>query len=252
MMKLYRTVLKNTMRQRSTWFVLAVALFPLVTLITELLDTDFMQINGLVGSVSVVEYLGAIFSTQRQLLLAIIILAFMANQMFYEEIQTGRLGFYKDQSRSKIMQAKVGSLLTVYALYFIVLFISSLVTYYGLLNYLPTLSGTFLPDDKTYAVESILTILGAICDGFAVLAITVALSTTLTSGYTILGAIFITLVTLLSGHLKGLSRFIPSGYISVMSGAPTWQIALAMIVLSLIYSVLGYWLAYRVFKKAEY
>lgn len=251
-MAMYRTVVKATLKQKSSLLLFLFGLFPLLMIVTQLFSTEFMQLQGPTGSVSLLGFIAAIVSTQRQMLLPIIILAFVSCTLFYEEIKSGRLYFYKDQSRNKILAAKRLSVITVYALYFIILLVATSLTYRMAIAPQAIASQTFLSANTGENMEYFMTLAGAFLDGLITIALALTLAIKLPAGYTILSAILFTLITLLSGSLKTIAYLVPSGYSNVLAGSSPLTILLVMVLVAGVYILVSTYIAKLTFSKIEY
>lgn len=85
-------------------------IFPLLLIIVDLFDTNFMQLGSQTGSLDFIDFFAAMEIALLNMALPIIVLSYLISIVFYQEIQDGLLFLHKDISRIKILHAKMMSL----------------------------------------------------------------------------------------------------------------------------------------------
>ena len=83
-------------------------------------------------------------------MLSLIIVAYLASILFYNEISTSRLLFFKDQNRNKIFNNKFLSIIIVYITFLIILCVSSIIVYLYFVNNHDYSSHSLLLKDTKY------------------------------------------------------------------------------------------------------
>lgn len=247
---LLKPISANLFRQKSTLLLLAIALFPLLIIVTSFVNTNFMQLDGANASISALDFVSAIISTQHQFIFPFIILAYIAANLFYDEIKSGRLMIFKDTSRSKLLNAKRLSIFLVFIAYFLLISVMCLVTYYVYIQSLPIATKTFFPKDGTQQV--IVEIFGFFLTELMGLSIALTVSIFLTSGYTILVTIFFQLITMLAPNLSSLRYVFPTGYKTLVDSISFPVIIIVMLAISAIFMLVSKAVALGIFKRIEY
>ena len=119
---------------RATWMLYLIGIYPL-DILAELLNSNFLSLSAThKNSVSFLELFIAIYDTQQKAMLSLIIIGYLSSLLFYSEISTGRLLFYKDQSRYKIFNSKLTSIISSYFIFLSILLLSTLVVYLFYVN----------------------------------------------------------------------------------------------------------------------
>lgn len=249
---LLKPVLRNLMKQKTTWLLFAISVFPLIIIVASFFDTNFMQLEGMNASISGMEFVAAIVFTQHQFIFPFIILAFIASTLFFDEIKSGRLIMFKDNPRKLILNAKRFSTIIVFTLYFLLISLSSLVTYFIYIKNLPIATGTLLPLENSEVTRILIEILGYFLTELVGLSLALTVSIFLTSGYTILVTIFYQLLSMLAPNLATLKYLFPSGYSNLHATFPAVSIVLGMLVVTITSVVFSKCIASYLFKKIEY
>lgn len=249
---LFKPTLKNVLARKEVKLFFGFTIFPLLLIIVDLFDTKFMQLGSQTGSLDFVEFFAAMEIALLNMALPIIVLSYLISIVFYQEIQDGLLFLHKDISRIKILHAKMMSLVVVVLLFHLLLFVTSLITYYTHLVHMSYISGHFITVTDGLG-QTIIEIVGVISMQLLILLVTVNLSLYTSSGITILGSILFLLVGLMSNALPTLRYFFPIGYISVAADGMSPKIALLIALgIFIVYSGLMYINAHRGFKRLEY
>lgn len=216
-MYLYRSMLYEILKLKAVRVYLGLGLFPLLPLVLSFIKTGFFQFSGENASMSAFAMITGMIYTQFQFVLPMIILAYMANCVFYEEIKYGRILVFKDQSRRKILGAKWGALFTVFWMYYGLICLSSLVTYYVYLIHKPVASGLLFSASDLSSVKTVV----AYCLTSAVAAALVfCASLRLSNGYTILLMISYLLFAMIATRFHLIRYAFPTGYID--ANASVW------------------------------
>ncbi|MEN0648437.1 hypothetical protein NST54_05125 [Caldifermentibacillus hisashii] len=249
---LWKPVFRTVVKRKEAWLCVGFSIFPLLLLIVDLFNTNFMQLSAPEGSMSFVEFFGAVESVQYQLTLPIIAFIYLVISCFHDEITTGKMFLFKDINRTKILNAKIWSIFSIYFTYFIFTFVTSLVTYYLHLVHMSYTSGTFFPRHVADLQYVIISVLGIFVVTQLCILIAVASSIKLSNGFTMLIGIIFALVTFIAPSLKGLRYFLPNGYSNLVTQMGFGTALSVMIFMSLVYALIIYGFANHTFKNLEY
>lgn len=243
---------KALLKKKESKIALVFSLFPMLLIIVGLFSTNFMQLSAPVGSLSFLEFLSAVLSTQYQITLPLVVFIYIVSTIFRDEVTSGIMYLYKDISRKVILNAKLGAILLFQLLYIVITFFSSLFTYYVYLVHQPYTSGKFLPsqiDDVQYTVVSIL---GTILVFLLCLLVASLASIILTNGFTMLVGIIFALFSFIAPHLASLKYVFPNGYVNVLGHLSFNNSILFLTVLFVVYYVILYAVSLRLYSKLEY
>ncbi|SUM64225.1 membrane protein [Staphylococcus hominis] len=247
---LYKSIFRNLILKKSVWLFLAIALYPLLILIMSLLPTNFMQLGGEKNGLYGLDFFNATLGTQYQFVLPLILMTYFISTMFYEEFASGRLIFFKDINRTKLLNNKLMALITIYTIYFIILFIATELLFFTYLTHFDYAANSFLPQANDVIKEDVLSIVSTILITYISVFFGIMLSMKLSTGFTILGVIFSFIIITISPMVRGLNFFFPNGYI--YNNQSLWLNLLIMIVLTIVYCLIFYIISVRTFKKLEY
>lgn len=251
MNKIFKPVFKNILTRKSTLIMLGISVFPLIMLITSKVNADFMQLYG--ESLPFISILEAMIGTQQMMAITTIIMAYIASMAFYEEINFGKMYFYKDINRDEIFKAKYKSILMVYFIFIILLIITSGITYYLFyLDGMTQISGKLFERSLVENTEIIISILSLIFSDIICITVAVMLSTKLSTGYTILGTLFFYLVMGMAPMLKTFSYLFPRGYIEKMGKLGVMKVGIIILAIFFIHNSIAYIIGRKKFKELEY
>src|SRR5699024_8133498 len=122
-------IILNISSRTSAKIFFAIALYPLLYLITLFLPTNFMLVGGVNNGLSGLDFYCGILLAHSQFAIPLIMMSYFVSLLFYEEYSSGKLIFYKDIKRTKLLNTKLFTLITIYTIYFFILFIVSEVLY---------------------------------------------------------------------------------------------------------------------------
>ncbi|PHK49429.1 amino acid transporter [Staphylococcus edaphicus] len=251
-MALYKNIFMNLISKKSVWLLFIIGLYPLLILLTSLLPTNFMQISGEKNGLYGLDFFTAILSTQYQFVIPLILMAYFVSVIFYEEFISGRLIFFKDINRTKLLNSKLIALLSVYTIYFVILFLSSEFLFYAYLVHFDYASNKFLPNELTTTLNDLLIIISTILSSFISVYLAIMLSMKFSTGFTILGVIFSFMLISISPMVKGLDIFFPAGYTNAHH-LYNFGINLSiMLIITMIYCSVFYFISRTIFNKLEY
>lgn len=213
---LQKSIFNNMLSLTSSKIFLALSLYPFLYLITLFLPTNFMQIGGIDNGLSGLDFYYGIVIAQSQFAIPLIMMSYFVSKLFYEEHNTGKLIIYKDIKRSRLLNAKLHTLLSFYGLYLILLFISSEILYFSFIKNFNYASGSFLPADKTIIYNDLLNIIGLFEISFIAIFFAILLSMRFSSGFTILGVILLFMIISIAPLIKGMQYIFPNSYNNVV------------------------------------
>lgn len=243
---------KALLKKKESKIALAFSIFPMLLIVVSLFNTTFMQLSAPVGSLSFLEFFGAVLSTQYQMTLPLIVFIYISSTIFRDEITSGIMYLYKDIRKQVILNAKIGSIFLLQMLYITITFFTSLFTYYVYLVNEPYTSGKFFPtknEDLQYALVGIFGIvfIFLLCSMVANLA-----SIILTNGFTMLVGIIFALVSFIAPSLPSLRYLFPNGYVNVLEGLSFNRSVLLLILIFVIYYTVLYIISLRLYNRLEY
>lgn len=249
---LLKPIQKNLLKQKASWLLLSISLFPLFLILASFFDTNFMQLEGAEQSLSALDFISAIVYTQHQFIFPFIILAFIASTLFYDEIVSGRLIIFKDTPKKKILNAKRVAVYVLYIVYFLSLIATATITYYIYIQKLPIASNSFFPLENDELIRISLEIFGYFLAELVGLSIALTVSIKLTSGYTILVTIFYQILSIVAPSLKTLKYLFPNGYIGLYKDIEIQYIVLIMLVITGLSLIISKQIAKKLFQEIEY
>ncbi len=94
-------------------------------------------------------------ATQDGIVLPVLLLSLIISAVFRDEIDSGILFLYKDLNRTRLFNAKIISLVVMYASYVLLTVLTSAIAYFGFLN----ASGKVVSDDWSNVQSTFLSIL---------------------------------------------------------------------------------------------
>lgn len=246
-----KPIFKTLINRKIAKIVLAFSAFPLLLIVVGLFNTGFMQMSAPKGSMSFLDFFGAVIKVQFNSALPSIAFMYLIVVFVNDEISNGLMYLFKDLNKTKILNAKLVSVILLYGIYFFLTLLASLVTYYLYLIRMPYTSGKFL--STTDGTQSaIISIIGVILFSILLILVTFALSITLKNGATlILGTIFY-LVGTMSEHLSELKYFFPNGYDETYQAIGFSKTIFIILGIFLIYAVIFYSYSNFKFKRIEY
>ncbi|MBM7714030.1 hypothetical protein MHB50_01500 [Siminovitchia sp. FSL H7-0308] len=252
MNKLFPPVFSNTLKMKSSLLYFAFGLFPMILIIISLINTNFMQLTGEPGSLSALEFFVSTSVVQHNAVLPLIIIAYIASTLFFTEIDKGTLFLYKDLNRTSILNAKWFSLLSLYLIYLIILFVSSIIVYYVHLTQFDYTSGNFFPASMADFGYALIEFLGVFFIDLLFIQVVTALSINFSTGYAIFGGIVFFIITGTAPMLSTLKYFFPNGYLSLVGSTHMGILVGLVICIFIIYSTLLYFYSKIKFNKVEY
>lgn len=249
---LYQSIFNNLSSRTSAKIFYAISLYPFLYLVTLFLPTNFMQVGGVDSGLSGLDFYYGILLAQSQFAIPLIMMTYFVGLSFYDETHTGKLIFYKDMSRVKLLNAKVGALLSMYFIYFALLFVSSEILYFTFIKRFSYASGQFLPKHMSDTYSDILSILSIF--GISIIAVlfAVLLSMRLSTGFTILGVIILFMFISIAPLIKGAQYIFPNGFTNANDFSTFLTQFIIIAAMSIVYSAILYIISIRLFKKIEY
>ncbi|MCI2928341.1 amino acid transporter [Staphylococcus hominis] len=249
---LLKNIFFNISSRTSAKLFYSISLYPFLYLITLFLPTNFMQVGGIENGLSGLDFYYGILLAQSQFAIPLILITYFTSLSFYEEINSGKLIFYKDIKRSKLLNSKLFSLILMYTTYFILLFISSEILYYIFINNFKYASGNFLPNDINDLYTDLLSILSIISISYIAVFFATFLSMKFSTGFTILGVILLFMIISIAPLIKGAQYLFPNGFTNANNLEMFLLQFLIIIIISFVYISFFYLLSLILFKKIEY
>lgn len=242
----------NISTRNSALIFYLIALYPFLYLITLILPTNFMQINGETNGLTGQDFYYGVLAAQSQFAVPLILVTYFISFLFYEEYESGRLIFYKDISRTYLYNSKIAALLSMYVIYFILLFIASQVLYFTYIIKFNYASGDFLSSSASINYSDILGIIGIY--GITLIAIFfgIMLSMKLSTGFNILGVVILLMIMSAAPLIHGFKYFFPNSYEEANNISEFFTKLVIIILITLVYSIVCYLAGLKMFKRLEY
>ncbi|BAW90846.1 ABC transporter permease [Staphylococcus capitis] len=237
---------------RATWLLYLIGLYPLLIFLAELLNSNFLSLSATqTNSVSFLELFIAIYDTQQKAMISLIIVGYLASLLFYSEISTGRLLFYKDQSRYKIFNSKLTSIISSYFIFLSILLLSTLVVYLFYVNNHQYSSHSFMLNNYKLNQTLILNLLGIFLTDLFLIFYVVIFSVKFNSGITIISMILCYVVIKLTDNINKI-KFFPSNFTNLNTDKDFIFSLLAMSTITVVYIIIFYVLAITIFRKIQF
>ncbi|WP_436855987.1 amino acid transporter [Staphylococcus caeli] len=249
---LVKNIFLNVSSRTSAMIFYAIALYPFLYLITLILPTNFMQIGGENNALSGLEFFYGVLLAQSQFAVPLILMTYFISYLFFEEYESGRLIFYKDTSRAYLYNSKLIVLLTMYAIYYLILFISSMILYFTYIHNFDYASGLFLSNSTATNFSTLLSIIGLFCITLIAICFSIMLSMKLSTGFNILGVIVLLMFMVISPMIHGLKYLFPNGYDEAYNLNDFFSKLCLMLLTTFIYSAICYFIGLKMFKRLEY
>lgn len=250
---LFSPIFQNILRIKAIWILFLFSFYPLLIFIAEITNSNFLQLESTNGQkMAFIELLIGIHDTQQQFILPIIIIGFIFSTQFYDEINTGRLIFFKDIKRNLIFNSKLVSLLMIYFVYIFNLVISSLIVFkfYAVRHGIAT--NTLFYSDDLFNKQLILHLIAGIGIEILLIFIALLLSTKFNTGLTIVGIIISTMVIRASVLFDKVKYIFPTGHYNIKQVDEFNSSLLIIVALIVIYTVILYLISSKIFKNTQY
>lgn len=242
----------NISSRNSALIFYLIAFYPFLYLITLILPTNFMQIDGETNGLTGLDFYYGILVAQSQFAVPLMLVTYFISVLFYEEYESGRLIFYKDISRTYLYNSKLAALLSMYAIYYILLFISSQALYFGYISQFDYASGKFLSPSIDINYSDILGIIGVYSITLIAIFFGIMLSMKLSTGFNILGVIILLMIMSAAPLINGFKYFFPNSY-EEANNINEFIIKIVIILLiTIIYCGICYLAGLKMFKRLEY
>lgn len=237
---------------RATWMLYLIGIYPLLIFLAELLNSNFLSLSAThKNSVSFLELFIAIYDTQQKAMLSLIIIGYLSSLLFYSEISTGRLLFYKDQSRYKIFNSKLTSIISSYFIFLSILLLSTLVVYLFYVNNHEYSSHSFMLNNSELNHTLILNLLGIFLTDLFLIFYVVIFSVKFNSGITIISMILCYVVIKITDNINKI-KFFPSNFTNLNTDKDFIFSLLAMSTITVVYIIIFYVLAITIFRKIQF
>ncbi|MEX2784205.1 hypothetical protein AB3331_03280 [Streptococcus sp. H49] len=179
------------------------------------------------------------------------IFSLVVTSVFKDEIDSGIMFLYKDINRTKIFNAKVLSLFTVYGLYLLGTVAAGLLAYYVMMVPRGGVSGSLLPEQIADIGQAVVSIISTILLNLITIVLVTMVSITSKTIQSVLTGVFFTLFVTVSPMLVGIRYLFPSGYVA-MSQESFGMAFLLIIALSAVYLGICYIRGLQKFRKIEF
>lgn len=249
---MFKFIFMYVFKIRATWLLLILGLYPLLIFLAQFLNSNFLSLSASqAGSVSFLETFIAIYDTQQKSMLSLIIVAYLASILFYNEISTSRLLFFKNQNRNKIFNNKFLSIIIVYITFLIILCVSSIIVYLYFVNNHDYSSHSLLLKDTKYNHYLMTNLIGLFFTDAILIFLSLIASIRFNTGVTIITLITGFILIKVTDSIDKIKLF-PSNFIKLDSNISFSQNLLIMSVITLVYIVVIYLVSKLIFKKLQY
>ena len=158
---------------------------------------------------------------------------------------------YKDINRTKIFNAKILSLFTIYGLYILGTVVASLLAYYVMTVPSGDVSSNLFPAQVADGGQSLVSILSTVTLNLITIVLVAMISISSKTIQSVLTGVFFTLLVTVSPMLTGIRYLFPSGYVE-MSHTNLGVALLLIAVLFFLYLGVCYMKGLQKFKKVEF
>ena len=176
---------------------------------------------------------------------------YLSSLLFYSEISTGRLLFYKDQSRYKIFNSKLTSIISSYFIFLSILLLSTLVVYLFYVNNHEYSSHSFMLNNSELNHTLILNLLGIFLTDLFLIFYVVIFSVKFNSGITIISMILCYVVIKITDNINKI-KFFPSNFINLDTDKSFIFNLSIMSSITIVYIFIIYLLAITIFRKIQF
>lgn len=249
---MFKHILNYTFKLKTTWFLVLISFYPLLIFLSDLLGSNFLTLESeKPSSVNYLVLLLAAYDTQLKMLLPLILFGMIACQLYYDEINSGRLLFFKDQNRRKIFNQKLLSIIITFIFSLISIIIATIIVYLFYANHHAYSSHSILLGDRLYDLEIILQLIATILTALILLFLGVMVATKFNNSITIVVIILGFAIDKVTG-MSNKFHFLPSHFTHLEKvGDFNYQLIL-MIILTLLYIIIFYTIALISFKRTQY
>ncbi|AXQ77980.1 amino acid transporter [Streptococcus chenjunshii] len=244
---LYTSILKSVASRRDVKIFFAFIILPLlVPFLSQTMDGAQSHFGQ-----SFLTFLDLTLNTQYRIILPVMTFSLVVTSVFKDEIDSGIMFLYKDINRTKIFNAKVLSLFTVYGLYLLGTAVAGLLAYYVVMVPRGNVSGSLLPEQMADIGQAVVSIISTILLNLITIVLVTMVSITSKTIQSVLIGVFFTLLVTVSPMLVGIRYLFPSGYVT-MSQKNFSLAFLLIIALSAVYLGICYIRGLQKFRKIEF
>lgn len=246
-MVLFKAIFKSVFSRRDVKIFLAFIFLPLLVPIL----AEFMDGTNIDLTKNFLSFLDAAISTQYRFVLPILLFSLVISSVFKDEIDSGIMFLYKDINRTRIFNAKLGSLLAIYALFLLGTTMTSFLAYYGLLFPKGSVPATILSVRSGEVFMTIFSVLSTIALNLITILLVVMVSVTSKPIQTVLTGVFFSLAASVAPVLTGVNYLFPNGYVG-LARENYLVAAIIAITLSILYMLIFYIKGKQQFKHIEF
>ncbi|MBO1197808.1 hypothetical protein J3T65_02510 [Staphylococcus simiae] len=249
---MFKQILNYTFKLKTTFFLIVISFYPLLIFISDLLGSNFIALESdQPSSVNFLELLLAVYDTQLKMVLPLLLFGMITCQLYYDEISSGRLLFFKDQNRAKIFNQKLCSIVLTFVLTLIGISIATTIVYLFYANKHSYSSHSILLGDKLYDSLTILQLVATILTVLILVFLGVMVSTKFNNSITIVVIILAFVFDRVTSATNKF-HFLPSHFTKIDSVADFNHQLLLMIILTIVYIAVFYTVALISFKRTQY
>ncbi|HEL1907490.1 TPA: amino acid transporter [Streptococcus suis] len=242
-MNMFRSIFKSVIHRRDVALFYAFAGLPiLVPILSKFLVGVKAEYTD-----NFLDFLGAALATQDGIVLPVLLLSLIISAVFRDEIDSGILFLYKDLNRTRLFNAKIISLVVMYASYVLLTVLTSAIAYFGFLN----ASGKVVSDDWSNVQSTFLSIFATISINVIGILLVAMVSIKAKSLQAVLAGVFWSLFTTTAPLLIGVRYVVPNGYAKTSLDQPllAWSLVVAI---TTFYTVATYLKGRSNFEKLEF
>ncbi|HEM6215371.1 TPA: amino acid transporter [Streptococcus suis] len=238
-MNMFRSIFKSVIHRRDVALFYAFAGLPiLVPILSKFLVGVKAEYTD-----NFLDFLGAALSTQDGIVLPTLLLSLIISAVFRDEIDSGILFLYKDLNRTRLFNAKIISLVVMYASYVLLTVLTSAIAYFGFLN----ASGKVVSNDWSNVQSTLLSIFATISINIICILLVAMVSIKAKSLQAVLAGVFWSTAP----FLIGVRYVVPNGYAQMSFNQPllAWSLVVAI---TTFYIVATYLKGRSNFEKLEF
>ncbi|WP_438831390.1 amino acid transporter [Streptococcus pluranimalium] len=246
-MDLFKSVFKSVFSRRDVKIFLSFTLLPiLVPVLSEFTEGANPEITK-----NFLSFLDAAVNTQFRFVLPVLLFSLVISSVFKDEIDSGIMFLYKDIKRSKIFNAKLLSLLSVYSIFLIGTVVISLISYYGMMLPRGNVSANFISPKNTEAIYALFSLLTTIGLNLITTVLVVMVSIKSKPIQSVLSGVFFSLFASTAPMWIGIKYLFPNGYAKLSQTNFMFAFTVAAAI-SVIYFVVFYIKGKRKFDSVEF
>ena len=243
----FKTVFKSVFSRRDVKIFLSFIFFPiLVPMLSEFMDGVNSELTH-----NYLSFLDATISTQFRFILPVLLFSLVISSVFNDEIDTGIMFLYKDINRSKIFNAKLLSILSLYFIFFLGTVLTSLISYYGIMLPKGEVSSNLASSNIPELTSTLFSLFSTISLNIITATLIVMVSVKSKAVQSVLSGVFFSLFSSVAPMWIGIKYLFPNGYAQLSKSNFLLSLVLAIFI-SILYFTIFYIKGRKRFDRVEF